>query len=73
MHRFEWPEDDGVDFHIPHGEWIRVLRDNGFEFSGSGSSRRRRRAEDHEYYDFVAAEWARKWPAEEIWKARKSG
>ena len=30
-------------------------------------------AETHDYYDFVSAEWARKWPAEEIWKARKRG
>jgi len=23
------------------------------------------------YYDFVSADWARRWPAEEIWVARK--
>lgn len=28
-------------------------------------------AETHPYYGYVPAEWARKWPAEEIWKARK--
>jgi hypothetical protein len=28
-------------------------------------------AVDHPHYDFVKAEWARKWPAEEIWHARK--
>jgi hypothetical protein len=22
-------------------------------------------------YDFVRADWARKWPSEEVWKARK--
>ena len=30
MHRFEWPEG-GIEFHIPHGEWIRLLREHGFE------------------------------------------
>jgi hypothetical protein len=25
----------------------------------------------HEYYDYVPAEWAKKWPSEEIWVARK--
>src|SRR5205823_14763857 len=30
MHRFEWPEG-GVEFHLPHGEWIDLLRTNGFE------------------------------------------
>ena len=29
MHRFEW--GDGVEFQLPHGEWIRLLRANGFE------------------------------------------
>ena len=28
MHRFEWP-DGGVEFHLPHGEWIDLLRANG--------------------------------------------
>ena len=31
MHRFEWPDDDSVEFHLPHGELIRLLRENGFE------------------------------------------
>jgi hypothetical protein len=30
-------------------------------------------AETHPYYSHVTAEWARKWPAEEIWAARKTG
>jgi hypothetical protein len=28
-------------------------------------------AVDHPYYSFVPAEWARRWQAEEIWRARK--
>jgi hypothetical protein len=28
-------------------------------------------AEDHPYYTVVPADWARSWPAEEIWRARK--
>jgi len=28
-------------------------------------------AETHEYYSFVSADWAKKWPVEEIWAARK--
>src|SRR3982074_3661501 len=30
MKRFEWP-DEGVEFHLAHGEWIDLLRANGFE------------------------------------------
>jgi SAM-dependent methyltransferase len=29
MHRFEWPGEDSVDFHLPHGEMIALLRRNG--------------------------------------------
>jgi SAM-dependent methyltransferase len=69
MHRFEWPDDDSVEFHLPHGEMIRLLRDTGFEIEGlvevqppAGSSTR---------YPFVTLDWARSWPCEEVWKARK--
>ena len=31
MHRFEWPDDDSVEFHLPHGAMIALLRDSGFE------------------------------------------
>ena len=29
-------------------------------------------AETHEYYTHVSAEWAKRWPAEEIWVAQKT-
>jgi SAM-dependent methyltransferase len=69
LHRLEWPDDEGVEFHLGHGEWFAVLRANGFEFEGLWELYSAQGAEDHEYYPF-SAEWARKWPAEEIWKAR---
>lgn len=30
----EWPDDDGddsVEFHLPHGEWIRLLHEHGLQ------------------------------------------
>jgi SAM-dependent methyltransferase len=70
MHRFEWP-DGGVEFHLPHGEWIDVLRANGFEVERLVELQAPADAQTHEYYAYVTADWARKWPAEEIWVARK--
>jgi SAM-dependent methyltransferase len=70
MHRFEWPEG-GVEFHLAHGEWIRLLRANGFEILDLIEIQAPAGAETHEYYDFVTADWARRWPSEEIWRARK--
>ncbi len=71
MHRFDqW---EGVEYHISHGDWIAVLRNNGFEVVGLWELRAPEGATDHEYYAFIPADWASRWPAEEIWKARKGG
>jgi SAM-dependent methyltransferase len=70
MRRFEWPEG-GVEFHLGHGEWVDVLRANGFEIERLVELQAPADARTHEYYAYVTAEWARKWPAEEIWVARK--
>jgi SAM-dependent methyltransferase len=70
--RMEWPgEDEGVEYHLGHGDMLRLLRDTGFEVLGLWELQAPEEAIDHEFYDFVPAEWARRWPAEEIWKARK--
>jgi SAM-dependent methyltransferase len=70
LHRMEWPDDEGVEFHLGHGDWIRLLRESGFVIEGLWELYGAENAKDHEYYAF-SADWARKWPAEEIWKARK--
>ena len=69
MHRFEWPDDDSVEFHLTHGDTIRLLSDCGLEVEelvevrpAEGSTTR---------YPYVTLEWARRWPSEEVWKARK--
>jgi SAM-dependent methyltransferase len=70
--RMQWPgEDEGVEYHLGHGEMMRLLRDTGFDVLGLWELRAPEYATDHEYYDFVPAAWARRWPAEDIWKARK--
>jgi SAM-dependent methyltransferase len=69
MRRFEW--DGGVEFHLAHGDWIVLLRGSGLEVERLVELQAPPDAADHPYYDFVTAEWARRWPAEEIWVARK--
>ena len=70
--RMEWPgEDEGVEFHLGHGDMLRLLRASGFDVLGLWELRAPDESTDHAFYDFVPAEWARRWPAEEIWKARK--
>ncbi len=71
MHRFEWP-GGGVEFHVSHGTWIRVLREHGFEIDALLEIQAPATAETHEHYGYVTADWGRRWPAEEIWRARKT-
>ena len=71
MHRFEWPGEEGIEFHLAHGEMIGVLRSSGFEVEALHELQAPAAAETHAYYDFVTADWARKWPSEEIWVVRK--
>jgi SAM-dependent methyltransferase len=69
MYRFEWPDEPTVEFHLGYGDWIRLLRAHGFEILDLVEVRPREGATSR--YPFVTAEWARRWPCEEIWKARK--
>jgi hypothetical protein len=71
MYRIKWPEGEGIEYHLAHGDWIALLRANGFELEALHELRPGPDAVDPGYYDFVTVEWARKWPAEEIWVARK--
>jgi SAM-dependent methyltransferase len=71
--RIEWADpEDGVNFHYAHGDWIRMLRRSGFEVLDLIELQAPAGAEDHPYYDVAGADWARSWPAEEIWVARKA-
>jgi SAM-dependent methyltransferase len=71
MHRFEWSSDDSVEFHLPHGELIRLLRETGFEIEALIEVQAPADAKPHRYDSLPTLDWARKWPSEEIWKARK--
>lgn len=71
IYRFEWSENEGaVEYHVSHGDWIALLRTNGFEVEALHELYAPEHAVTHPYYD-VPAEWGRKWPAEEIWVALK--
>lgn len=70
MHRTEWPDDTSVEFHLPHGKWIDLLHDSDFEVErlvelqpAADSTTR--------YTQIASIEWARQWPSEEAWLARK--
>ena len=72
MNRLEWTEDDpGIEFHPSAGDLIRLLRANGFDIVDLVELYAPEGAKDHAEYSYVTAAWARRWPSEEIWRARK--
>ncbi len=71
MHRFDWGQDGGIEFHLNHGDWIRLLRANGFDVEDLVEIQVP--ATGRTGYEFVTGEWASRWACEEVWKARKRG
>ncbi|MBN1426180.1 class I SAM-dependent methyltransferase [Candidatus Fermentibacteria bacterium] len=69
MHSIEWPGDHGVEFHLSHGDWIRLLRRSGFEIEDLVELRPSETAKSR--YPHVTLDWATRWPCEEVWKVRK--
>jgi SAM-dependent methyltransferase len=59
-----------IDWVLPPGGWIRVLRDNGFDVEDLTELLARPDASTT-YEDFAPPKWARRWPAEWIWSARR--
>jgi SAM-dependent methyltransferase len=63
-----FPDEDGVEFHLAHGDWIATLARYGFgvdalhELYAPDGARQTK-------YEWVTPEWAQRWPHEEIWVA----
>jgi len=73
LNRIDWPDTQEVEFHLPAGKLIEVLRDNGFQIDRLLELYAPEGRETHEYYKWVTAEWAKQWPHEELWIATKRG
>jgi ubiquinone/menaquinone biosynthesis C-methylase UbiE len=75
IRRFDWKDDDGsgpsTDFHISGSEMFQLLRKTGFDVLDFRELFAPDDAVDHPHYSYVPAEWAKRWPNEEIWRARK--
>jgi SAM-dependent methyltransferase len=71
LHRIDWrdaiDEPGGVEFNLPTGEWIRLFLETGFEIAGYVEIR----APATGRSSLVTAEWARRFPAEHVWRLKK--
>ena len=65
--------DDGesTSFSLPYGAWIRLFRRSGFTVEDLIEPRPPADAVTT-YEGYVTHEWARRWPAEQIWKLRRT-
>ena len=70
LHKVEWSDTGEVEFQLGHGDWIDLLRANGFELERLVELFASPDSETHSYYKYVTGDWARRWPAEELWVAR---
>jgi len=70
--RIVWDDPAGrcVEFHLPHGDLVRLLGKHGLVLEDlvevpapEGATTR---------YPYVTGGWARRWPSEEVWFARKT-
>jgi SAM-dependent methyltransferase len=75
MHRFDWrdavDEPGGVEFNLPVSRWIRLFGDTGFEIVAFDELRAPRPGPEIRF--FVSADWAHRWPCEQVWRLRKAG
>ncbi len=65
-------DEDSVDFQLPYGEWIRLFRANGLQIEDLIELRPPANARTS-YAWFAPLEWARRFPAENVWKVSKRG
>src|SRR4051794_33372185 len=63
-----YPDQDGVEFHLAHGEWIATLGRHGFTVTALHELYAPAGAQQTKY-DWLTPEWAQRWPFEEIWVA----
>jgi SAM-dependent methyltransferase len=71
LYRLEWSDDQSVNFYLGYGDWIRLFRTNGLEVERLVEIQAPENAPDHRYDTLPDPEWARQWPSEDIWVARK--
>ena len=64
---------DGVEYHPPHSEWIAALVHSGFTVEALHELIAPAESTDHDFYEIADVQWAQRWPAEDLWVARRVG
>jgi len=71
LHKSNWPDCPGeTEFHLTHGDWIALLRDNGFAIERLVELQAP--ADATSGCSSIDPAWAAQWPTEEVWVVRKT-
>jgi SAM-dependent methyltransferase len=74
IHRLDWTEavDDpgGIEFNLPTSDWFALFRETGFDVLDYREPRPSHGGTELNFY--VTADWAIRFPSEQVWKLRKS-
>jgi SAM-dependent methyltransferase len=73
LHRLDWRDavDDpgGIEFNLPISRWFRLFRETGFEVVDFIEIQAPEPGSEVNF--FVTADWAHRFPSEQVWKLRK--
>ena len=73
MHRIDWTgvelDPGGIEFALPVSDWFALFHRVGFVVEDYLEPRPPEGAADMAFY--VSADWARRYPSEQVWKLRK--
>lgn len=74
LHKLDWSHAEidpgGVEFNLPFSEWLRLFRATGFDVLDYLELRAPKSAEGISFC--MPADWAKRWPAEHVWKLRRA-
>lgn len=71
LYKLVWEDEDPcVEFHPGTADMLAILQANGFQLLDFRELFAPEDAEEHSYYTDPPIEWAKRWPAEEIWRLR---
>lgn len=69
--RIQWGIEPAVEFHLSHGDWIDLLGRSGFVVERLAELRAPAGDGADAPHEIATRAWARSWPSEEVWIARR--
>lgn len=71
MHRVDWKDGDeeGTEFNLTISDWFKLWKDVGFDVVAYHELQAPTGGDEVRF--FTTAEWAHRYPSEQIWKVRK--